>query len=117
MSSLATRIKSDLTAAMRARDKVRVAVLRTVVAAIANAEAQPGRGSLGGESSERIAGASVGVGTTETDRRELTEADVRQVVAAERDERLSAARVLVDSGAAGHAERLHSEAAVLDAYL
>ena len=41
MSDLHKRLRADLTDALRARDRESVRVLRTVLAAIANAEAQP----------------------------------------------------------------------------
>ena len=42
--SLAARIQTDLTTAMKAREKVRTTTLRSVLAGIKNLNAEPGRG-------------------------------------------------------------------------
>lgn len=119
MSDLPTRLRTDLTAAMRAKDRATASVLRTVLSAIANAEAQPAGeqtpASLLGEGA--IAGAVAGLGATEVARRDLTADDVRRIVAAERAERLAAAEDLTDRGAPDAADALRTEAAVLDRYL
>ena len=64
-------------------------------------------------SSGTIAGGVVGLGAAEVARRELSDAQIRELVHAEIDERLTAAR---DFTAGGHTERaatLRAEAAVL----
>ncbi len=92
-------IADELRAALRARDRRRIAVLRTAAAAIANAEAVP---------------PSPDVRATEVDRRDLTEADERRIVEAERDEALAGATELAGLGADDRAAELRAQAAVLD---
>lgn len=119
VSELTSRLRADLTAALRERDKDTARVLRTVLAAIANAEAQPVGDSTPASTatSSHVAGAADGLHAAEVDRRELSEADVRAVVAAERDERLRAAEHLTESGAGDAAEALRLEAGLLERYL
>ena len=87
MTDLTARLRAGLTAAMRARDRTAVRALRTALAAVANAEAQPvadpAPASLLADGP--IAGAVAGLGAAEVARRELSEDDVRQIVRAERD--------------------------------
>ena len=112
MSALVAQLRSDLTAAMRAGDKPTLALLRTVLAAISNAEAV-GHAEGGHHGGGPIANAAVGVGSTERPRRELSESDVRAVITAEREERLQAADALADAAAV----RLRTDAEVLYRYL
>lgn len=119
VSELTSRLRADLTVARRERDESTARVLRTVLAAIANAEAQPVDDSTPASkaTSSRIAGAADGLHAAEVDRRELSEVDVRAVVTAERDERLSAAEHLAESGADDAARTLRDEAGLLERYL
>jgi uncharacterized protein len=119
MQDLHVRLHDDLTAALRARDGRTVRVLRTVLSAIANAEARTdveqtptSRRSAGG-----IAGAAAGIGAADVDRRTLTAQDLVAIVAAERDERLAAADEMAGRGAPEAAEDLRAEAALLAHYL
>jgi hypothetical protein len=95
-------MRADLTAALRERDRDTARVLRTVLSAIANAEAQPAADgeplSLRGDGP--IAGASDGLGSADVVRRELTVEDLRAVVRSERDECLASAADLEARG--GH---------------
>ena len=119
MESLQDQLRADLAEAMRARDRTTVRVLRTVLSAIANAEAQPDPdttpASLSSEG--RIAGASKGVGATEVPRRDVDEHDALVLLTAERDERLAAADALAARGATKAADDLRAEAALIDRYL
>lgn len=92
-------IAAELRDALRARDRPRIAVLRTAAAAIANAEA---------------VSPSTDVRATEVDRLTLTEADVRHIVEAERAEALAGATELAGLGADDRAAELREHAAVLD---
>ena len=116
---LPVRLRQDLTAAMRERDRDSVRVLRTVLSAIANAEAQPDLDETptSSRSSGPIAGAVDGLGGAEVARRELGVSDVRAIVLAERDERLAAADDLDARGARDAADALRAEAAFLERYL
>jgi uncharacterized protein len=119
MSDLPGRLRDDLTTALRARDKDAARVLRTVLAAIANAEAQPDaeEGPVSLRSEGPIAGAASGVGAAEVARRELGTDDVVAIIRAERDECLTAAADLDERGASDAADPLRSDAAFLDRYL
>lgn len=117
MDELAGRMRKDLTRAMRARDSSTVRVLRSTLSAVANAEAQPIEASIRLESSGNIAGAAIGVGASEVSRRELTEDDIRNVVASEKNEILDSAAELDRRGATDRATELRAEAAILDRYL
>lgn len=119
MTDLPARLRDDLATALRARDRETVRVLRTVLSALANAEAQPVEESTPTSqvSSGPIAGASAGVGASEAARRELDEDEVRAIVEAERDERIAAADDLAQRGVTAAAADLVTEASVLDRYL
>ena len=115
-------MRRDLTAAMRARDKRAVAVLRSTLGAIDNAEAvdaaqapQAGEERPAGEGG--IAGTVAGVGAGEVERRALTAAEMEALVRREVAERRAAARGYERAGRAAHAERLNAEAELLGAYL
>ena len=119
MSDLHKRLRADLTDALRARDRESVRVLRTVLAAIANAEAQPAADltAMSLRSEGVIAGAVDGVAAAEVARRDLDTAAVRAIVQAERDERVTSAEDLAGRGAAAAAAALRAEAAFLDRYV
>lgn len=91
--SLKEQLKADLTAAMRAQDDVVRATLRMALTAIKDAEV-----------SGRVA-------------RELSEDEVRAVVAREAKKRREAAEAFRAGGAPDRADRELAEGAVLDAYL
>ncbi|MBM7519530.1 hypothetical protein [Nocardioides nitrophenolicus] len=116
MSELAARLRADLATAMKARDLPRVKVLRTMTAVVANAEAVPVTESSRTTSAGPIAGAAMGLGAAEAARRELTDDDVRTLVAGERDERLAAAGQ-VEAQAPERAAELRAAAELLAAYL
>jgi uncharacterized protein YqeY len=115
--ALELRLRSALSAAMRARETDAVRALRTALAAVANAEAVDADPSAVTATSVHVAGAHAGLGAAEMSRRELDEDQVRALVAAERDERLTAADELDGHGQGEHADRLRREAAALDAVL
>jgi hypothetical protein len=116
---LQSQLRDDLRTAMRARDRELVRVLRTVLSAIANAESQPDLDEtpLRDRSDGPIAGAVEGLAAAEVARRELDTQEVRAIVEAERDERLSAADNLATRGAVEAAEALRAEATLLDRYV
>lgn len=86
-------IRSDLTAAMKAKDQVRLRTLRAVIAAVKEAE---------------VSGASA---TT------LDDAGVLKVVAAQAKRRVEAAEAFQDGGRADKAADERAELAILEAYL
>jgi uncharacterized protein YqeY len=116
---LRARMRADLTTAMKARDKDAVAALRTALAAFDNAEAValPSRAAAPPASSEYVAGTSVGLGSAEVARRELTLDDLHTVLRAQIDERLAEADTYAAHGRPDAADRLRREADVLRTYL
>jgi hypothetical protein len=111
-------LRRDLAVALKTRDRAAVTALRSALAAIENAEAPPAPPPTPGlVVSEHVAGSVAGLGSAEVERRRLTEHDLRGIVEAERDERTAAALGYERLGRAEQAERLRSEADVLDRYL
>ncbi len=111
------RLADELRTAMRARDRTATSALRSVSAAIANAEAvaeseTPTRAA----GSEYVAGA-VGVGTTEAPRRELSLDDVAAIVIGEATRLESTAVVYDRAGHPSRADRLRLQAEVVRALL
>ena len=111
---LRERMAAALTASMKARDRVAVSALRSALARVANAEAvhvdsAPRAGALHD--------APIGAGAADAPRRELTEADVREVVEAEVVEHERAAAHFTDVGRPDDAARVGAEADVLRAFL
>lgn len=108
---LRQRLRDALSGAIKSRDKVAVAALRSTLAAIDNAEAvhipQPAGEQLA------IEQLRIGVGSAEVARRELTEAQIEGIVRGELAEREAAARDYQRVGRIEHAERLRGEIRVL----
>ncbi len=69
---------------------MRTSALRSALAAIDNAETPDGA-QLDASSSETIAGGVVGLGAAEVARRQLSDEQIRELISAEIDERLTAA--------------------------
>lgn len=90
---LAEQLQSELTTAMKGRDQLTVAVLRSVLAGIKEA---------------RVAGAEA---------RDLSDDDVRVVLAKEAKKRDEAATAFADAGRTEQAERERAEGEVLARYL
>lgn len=109
---LTERLRADLTAALRRRDRPTVSTLRSVLATIANAEAVPADEVTVGDEGP-VAGAVTGLGAAEAPRRDLSEDDVRALVARDRDELLAAAAVVPPE----RADALRAAAELLAAYL
>ncbi|MFE3827677.1 GatB/YqeY domain-containing protein [Streptomyces sp. NPDC059092] len=93
MTSLKSRLKEDLTAAIRARDELRSATLRLTLTAITK---------------EEVSGTSA---------RELSDDDVLKVIAKEAKKRREAAEAFAQGGRDEQAEREKAEGALLDTYL
>ncbi|GAB3263046.1 GatB/YqeY domain-containing protein [Alteromonas gracilis] len=93
MSQLKDRIKTDLTASMKARDEVRSSTLRMVLAAITNAE-KAGK-----------------------EQRELTDDDVLGVLTSESKKRREAATAFEDGDRLEMAAKERAEAQVIADYL
>lgn len=117
-TTVRARLRNALPAAMKARDMIAVAALRSTLGAIDNAEAvdaaQAPAVSIG---DAEIANSMVGLGAGDVARRVLTENQIAGIVRAEIADRRTAAADYERAGLHGRAERLRSEAGVLAAYL
>jgi uncharacterized protein YqeY len=112
--SVRQRLRSALREALRSRDVTAASALRSALAAIDNAEAIPfSRTSTTASSSEHFAGAAAGLGAAEARRRDLTEAEICDIVDAEIGEHLTAAAQYERGGHAEQGGRLRREAQVL----
>jgi uncharacterized protein YqeY len=112
---LRQRLRDALPVAMKARDRVAVAALRSALAAIDNAEAADR--AAGVDERLGIEQIPTGVGAAEAERRVLTPAQMEHIVRAEVADREAAARDYDLAGRPERAERLRGEVAVLSAYL
>ena len=113
-----TRLRLALAEALRARDTMAVSALRSALGAIGNAGAVgPGAPAAAGPAGPHIAGAVSGLGAAEVPRRDLSAAQIEQIVRAEAAEREDAARGYERAGQAGRAGRLRREAELLLAVL
>ena len=111
VTPLRRRLRDALTGAIKTRDKVAVAALRSALAAIDNAEAVERPESADeGLAFEQL---RICAGSAEAARRELTEAQIERIVRGELAERESAARDYQRAGRLEHAERLRGEIRVL----
>ncbi len=112
------RMRRDLSAALKARDDVAVAALRSAIAAIDNAEAvDVSAAGPQTTSSEHVAGAAAGAGSTDVPRLALDAAAVKAIIRTQIEERRQAADQYEQLGRGGQAERLRREAALLVGYL
>jgi uncharacterized protein YqeY len=93
MSELKQQLRTDLTAAMKARDPLTLGTLRMVLAAVTN---------------EEVSGAAA---------RELTDAEVTAVLAREVKKRKESAEAFDGAGRTELAERERAESAVIAGYL
>lgn len=93
MAELKSRLRADLTAAMKAKDKLRTATLRMLLAAI---------------QTEEVSGKEA---------RELSDDDVLKVLAKEARKRGEAAEIYTQNGRGELAANEHAEARVIDEYL
>jgi uncharacterized protein YqeY len=106
MPDVRERLQADLRVAMRERDRTRVSVLRTAMAALANAEAIEARDVA----------VLKGLYAAEAERRQLSEDDVRAVLEGVRDDLLVAADEIRRLGRKADAERLREQAAIVEGY-
>jgi uncharacterized protein YqeY len=107
-ASIREQMQADLVAALKGGDLVAVSVLRTTLAALANAEAvEPGAGA------PLVRAGLFG----DVERRRLSAGDVVSIVTGERDELHAAAGVFDRTGRPVEAAGCRARAAVLDQYL
>ena len=107
-----TRLRDALLSARKDRDATRTSALRSALSAIDNAET-PDDVHVEAPSSGTIAGGVVGLGAAEAARRQLSDEQIRELISAEVDERLTAADEFTAGGHPQHATTLQDEAAVL----
>ena len=114
-SPLHARLRRALPPALKARDRVAVAALRSALAAIDNAHAvtAPPAPRTGGV----VAGAVRGLGAGDVPRRGVSTDEVAAIVRSEIDDRRVAAADYERSGQVDAAARLIAEADVLAAYV
>jgi uncharacterized protein YqeY len=93
MAELKSQLRADLTAAMKAQDKLRTATLRMLLAAI---------------QAEEVSGKQA---------RELTDEDVLKVLAREARKRAESAAIYTENGRGELAAEEHAEARIIDEYL
>ena len=115
---LRARLRADMTAAMKARDKMVVAVLRTASPRSTTPRRYPPApaGRAAGEQRVRRRNQR-GAGLAEVARRELTLDDLHTVLRAQIDEGLAEADTYTAHGRAEAGDRLRREAEVLRRYL
>jgi hypothetical protein len=115
--ALRARLRRALTDAMKQRDRTAATALRTALSAIDNSEAiarpEPPRHVGSGA----IAAAVHGVGRSEARRRDLTEAEILDVVVGQIEERDHAANEYERMGQLDRASLLRDEAAVLRSHV
>ena len=116
-SALRTVLRSRLTTAMRERDRAAASVLHTAVAAIENAEAVPVDDGRTVATSADVAGAAVGLGVTEAERRRLDDATERSLVVAEVRSLVEAEAAYAAAGDRGRARDAAAGVALLRAVL
>jgi uncharacterized protein YqeY len=116
-TSLRPQLRHALKTAMRSRDTAAVTALRSALAAIDNAEAISSDAPATHIGDGPIAGAVNGLGGSEAARRELTEPEIIELVAAQARERDDAADEYQRLGQHDAADRLRAEAAVLRQHL
>lgn len=110
---LRDRLRAALPTAMKARDRGTVAVLRSAIAAIDNAESV----DIGTHRASALEGSALGPGAAEVARKHLTEADIAAVVRTEIAERVRAADEYESTGRPDRATELRAEADTLASFL
>jgi uncharacterized protein YqeY len=110
MNASRRQMKADLINAMKSREHLKVATLRSVLAALDNAEAVPVSGQR--TVAEPVIGQS-----HEVPRKVLSEEEITQIIQREIDERKAASTEYLRLGQLDEAARLQSAAALIAAYL
>ncbi|MDR1806599.1 MAG: hypothetical protein LBR33_01555 [Propionibacteriaceae bacterium] len=83
LAVLSAAARAELARAIKRRDPAHIAALRSLLARLDNAAAQPARDLAPTVTSAHIAGATAGLGSAEVERRALTDAEVDALLAAE----------------------------------
>jgi uncharacterized protein YqeY len=112
VDAVKARLRTDIRAAMSAKQMNEARVLRTLLAALDNAEAHP----VASGHTPYVEHA-FGDKAVEVARKVLTAEDVETVLRTEHEERAAAARVLDQHGKAAEASALKAEAALVARYM
>jgi len=108
-----SRLQADLRDALKARDRTRTSVIRTALAALANAEAVEAQPVA--DRSVHPHGAD-GLYAAEVERHALTDEETRRVLGEVRDDLLRSADELAELARAPQAEELRTQADILATY-
>lgn len=107
-------LRTGLREAMSAGDRPMVSAFRTALATLANAEAVPSAEQSQTSEHRHVAGSVAGLGATEAARRVLSEAEQRDLIAAEVADLRRAADTRAQAGRAADADDLRRAAAALE---
>jgi hypothetical protein len=111
--AIQARLRLALRAALKSKNTVAASALRSVLAAISNAEAvSPHPGTATG-ASQHVAGGAAGLGSAEAERKILSRQETAQVVEDEISERQAAIRQYEAAGHSERADRLRHEIQVI----
>ncbi len=110
---LVVRIKADMVRAMKDRKGIEVSASRSLLASISNAEVVPAPNQTH-VTSDHIAGASAGVGSTEVPRKQLSYTDL-QVIIEDEIQEIQAAKEQLDESS-DYAIELDQKIAMLRGY-
>ncbi|MEZ7898533.1 MAG: hypothetical protein QMB98_06935 [Flaviflexus sp.] len=110
-------LRAALKDAMKGRGRDAGTALRSALAAIDNAEAVDASPTKLETTSEHVAGASIGAGSAEAMRRELSEVEIRAILEREMSERIEVAQEFESLGQLGEAARLRREAEALAPFI
>jgi uncharacterized protein len=114
---LRSRLRRQVSTAVRDRDRIAVNALRDAIAALDNAEAvEPGQ-DVPAQVSEHVAGGVVGLGAAEVERRILDPESQRSILSAEIEARLADATTYEEHGQRARAAALRLGADALLAVL
>jgi uncharacterized protein len=114
---LRSRLRRQLSTAVRDRDRIAVNALRDAIAALDNAEAvEPGQ-DVPTQGREHVAGGVVGLGAAEVERRILDPESQRSILSAEIEARLADATTYEEHGQRARAAALRLGADALLAVL
>lgn len=112
------RLRADLFAAVKVRDRTASAALRSVLASIDNAEAvQMDSGADGHVGSEHVAGAVSGLGAAERRRRAVSDEEIAAIIRDELSQHLDAVARASAAGMLKRADEHAGRARVLSRYL
>ncbi len=117
VQTLRAALRSDLKSAMKERDSERLDVLRNTLSSIDNAEAIDVVAPLVSIADGPIAGALVGLGAAEAERRTLSRQDVESLFAEQIEEYEGAAAQFEEHGQTEHAGDLRRKADIVRGYL